>query len=82
MLKWYQITLAFDSQSLGGMQNGRYEHMVQYARERQMSFELLNQQRDFIMKRPDGLSWNDDLSTVATRLTLGLPLMPTLFYCP
>ena len=63
MLKWYQITLAFDSQTIGGMQNGRYEQMVKYIKERQAAFGSLKREHAFILDRPDGTSWKDDLRT-------------------
>ena len=80
MLKWYQITLAFDSQTTGGMQNGRYEQMVKYVKERQAYFASLKHERVFIINRPDGTSWKDDMRTGgATLLTAITPVLGGVF---
>lgn len=80
MLKWYQITLAFDSQSIGGMQNGRYEQMVKYIKERRAAFGPLKREHTFILNRPDGTSWKDDLRTGGAALLAGVnPLVLGIF---
>ncbi|WP_300670193.1 hypothetical protein [Desulfoluna sp.] len=74
MMRWYQVVLSFDAQKHVVAQNGRYEQMVKFVKERSHYMDQILWEYHFILERPQGSSWKDNMKTGAA--VLGATLIP------
>lgn len=61
MMRWYQLVLSFDCHSQEVIRKGRYDAMIRYVKDRCEIMQKLSAEHQFILIRPDGTSWKDEL---------------------